>query len=115
MNDSIKEKLKDEELDNVVGGNFDENQHILSVLAGIDPAGVKEFTQNWDQGDETRKGTLATGLIRLLKKNLKGTNLDVSFDLSPDKVHNIYFVNGKKASHEEFIQELEKIPTWEIV
>jgi hypothetical protein len=43
LNDKMSAKMSDDELDNVAGGSFAQNQDILVAMGNIDPEGVKIF------------------------------------------------------------------------
>ena len=121
MNEDTKTKLEEkkgaamgeEELNNVAGGSFEENQDILEVMSRIDPQGVKEFTQNWDQTSPDAPSKLAIGMMKLMEKNGLNTK-KINAYLNADRIANFYRIDGEFVQHEEFMKELEE-HAWQVI
>ena len=100
----LNEKLSDEELDGVAGGSFSENQDILVAMMDVDPNGTMNLLKEWDQRADDAKNSLNNKLTTLINKNFGKDG--VIFSGSADKVGNLYFIGGKRVSHQQFISFL---------
>lgn len=99
----LKEKLSDEQLDEVAGGSFEENRDILVAMMDVGPQGTMQLFKEWDQRSDTAKGSLNNKLTVLINKNFGNR---VTFAGSADQVASVYFINGKHVSHQQFIDFL---------
>ena len=102
----LNEKLSDEQLDEVAGGSFEENQEIFYAMMDVDPNGTMEFLKGWDQRASNYKETLRDGLGKLLRKNFSAQGMDVVFLGGIGDRENQYMVDGKTVSHETFMSYL---------
>lgn len=102
----LNEKLSDEELDGVAGGSHQENVEILTAMTGIDPNGTMEFLKKWDQRADDAEFKLATGMNEIIRSNFNKRGMSVAYFLKETGSENLYFVDGKKVSHGQFMDYL---------
>ena len=103
--DNKKRELSEDDLDNVAGGSFAENQELLAVMGDIDPEGVKNLLKTWDQKAPNAQGSFNDKMQKLINDNFKGKGTNIL--LSADKVANLYTVGGKRMTHGQFIDMLK--------
>ena len=101
----LKEKLSDEQLDEVAGGSFDENQEILYAMMSVDPEGTMDLLKKWIQDFKCNEVSLYALISQLVDKNISGTGLQ--FDGRAYDDPNEYRMNGKRITHRKFLDHLK--------
>ena len=108
----VRELMSEEELDQVAGGTFHETEDVLAAMGDVDPEGVIMFLQRWDQDPFT----LGDHMKRLVEGNFEQVGIKVKFTPGEGRITpNKYKIDGKSVSHNQFIDFLNTIGSWEIV
>ncbi len=100
-----KRELSEDDLDNVAGGSFEENQELLNVMMDIDPKGTENLLKTWDQKAPNAQSSFNDKMQKLMNANFKGSQIL----LSSDKIENLYTVGGKRMSHGQFVDMLKSM------
>lgn len=98
-----RERMSDEELDQVAGGTFYETEDVLAAMGNVNPEGIMMFLQRWDQD----RFMLGFHMKRIVEGTFEDVGINVEFEPGDGRITpNKYKIDGKSVTHQQFINFL---------